>query len=172
MAQENKTEKATPYRRRKLRQEGNVAKSVEIASSLTVLISSLIVFLSGALIFKEIVGFMMALSEVSPSEFTSAVGHTIKDSFLRIAGFLIPFFVVTVLVVIGAHIAQFGFIFTLKPLQFKWERLNPFEGFKRMFSLTTLFELIKNSLKAVLLFGIALLVLKLWRVWTSCSVLL
>jgi len=31
MAQENKTERATPYRRRKLKEEGNVAKSHEIA---------------------------------------------------------------------------------------------------------------------------------------------
>ncbi len=62
MAQENRTEKATPYRRRKLRQEGNVAKSTEIASSLTVLLSSLILFFSGALIFKEIVTFLLAVS--------------------------------------------------------------------------------------------------------------
>ncbi len=61
MAQENRTEKATPYRRR-LRQEGNVAKSTEIASSLTVLLSSLILFFSGALIFKEIVTFLLAVS--------------------------------------------------------------------------------------------------------------
>jgi len=160
MAQENKTEKATPYRRRKLKQEGNVAKSVEIASSLTVLISSLIIFFSGALIFREIVAFMMTLSGVHPGEFSLVVGGTIKDSFLRIVSILAPFFAVTVLVVIAAHIAQFGFIFTLKPLRFKWERLNPFEGLKRILSLTTLFELTKNSLKAVLLFGIALLVLK------------
>jgi len=160
MAQENKTEKATPYRRRKLKQEGNVAKSVEIASSLTVLISSLIIFFSGALIFQEVVSFMMSISGVGPGDFALTAGNTIRDSFIRIVGLLTPFFVVTVLVVVGAHIAQFGFIFTLKPLRFKWERLNPFEGFKRIVSLTTLFELVKNSLKAVLLFGIALLVLK------------
>ncbi len=160
MAQENKTEKATPYRRRKLKQEGNVAKSVEIASSLTVLISSLIIFFSAALIFREIVVFMMTLSGVQPGEFSLILRGTVKESFLNIASLLVPFFVVTVLVVITAHVAQFGFIFTLKPLHFKWERLNPFEGFKRILSLTTLFELTKNSLKAVLLFGIALLVLK------------
>ncbi len=160
MAQENKTEKATPYRRRKLKEEGNVAKSVEIASSLTVLISSLIIFFTGALIFKEVVSFLMALSGLRPMEFSTLSGLAVKESFVNVVKLLVPFFVVTILVVIGAHIAQFGFIFTLKPLQFKWERINPFEGIKRMFSLTTLFELSKNSLKALLLFGIALFVLK------------
>ncbi|RLJ71533.1 flagellar biosynthetic protein FlhB [Hydrogenivirga caldilitoris] len=160
MAQENKTEKATPYRRRKLKQEGNVAKSIELASSLTVLVSSLIIFFTGALIFREVVAFLMAISGLRPTEFSLLAGSTIKESFLNIVKLLIPFFVVTFLVVIGAHVAQFGFIFTLKPLQFKWERLNPFEGIKKMFSLTTLFELSKNTLKAALLFGIALFVLK------------
>ena len=160
MAQENKTEKATPYRRRKLRQEGNVAKSVEIASSLTVLISSLVIFFSGALIFREIVSFLLAITGIRPAEFNLLSGTVIKESFTNVVKLLVPFFVITVILVIASHVAQFGFIFTLKPLQFKWERLNPFEGFKRMFSLTTLFELSKNSLKALLLFGIALFVLK------------
>ncbi len=160
MAQENKTEKATPYRRRKLRQEGNVAKSVEIVSSLTVLVSSLIIFFTGALLFKEIVAFLMTLSGVRITDFTTLTGTALKESFTNIVKLLVPFFVITVLVVIGAHVAQFGFIFTLKPLQFKWDRLNPVEGFKKMFSLTTLFELSKNTLKAVLLLGIALFILK------------
>ena len=160
MAQENKTEKATPYRRKKLRQEGNVAKSVEIASSLTVLISSIVLFFTGALIFKEIVSLILAVSGLRPLEVQNTFFVTLKDSFLSVAKILVPFLIITLIVVIGAHIAQFGFIFTLKPLQFKWERLNPIEGFKRMFSLSTLFELAKNSLKALLLFGIALFVVK------------
>ncbi len=160
MAQENKTEKATPYRRRKLRQEGNVAKSVEIASSLTVLISSLIVFFTGALLFKEIVAFFAGIAGLRPSDFSALTSLSLKETFVNTVKLLIPFFVVTFLVVIGAHIAQFGFIFTFKPLQFKWDRLNPIEGIKKMFSLTTLFELSKNALKALLLFGIALFVLK------------
>ncbi len=160
MAQESKTEKATPYRRRKLKQEGNVAKSVEIASSLTVLVSSLVLFFIGAVIFKEVVSFLMAVSGFRPAEFSILSEAFIKESFTGVVKLLIPFFAITILVVIGSHVAQFGFIFTLKPLQFKWERLNPVEGLKRMFSLTTLFELSKNSLKAALLFGIALFVLK------------
>jgi flagellar biosynthetic protein FlhB len=160
MAQENKTEKATPYRRRKLRQEGNVAKSVEIASSLTVLISSVIIFFTGGLIFKEVVNLFMALSGLRPLEFSTLAGNAVRESFIGTVKLLVPFFVVAILVVIAAHVAQFGFVFSLKPLQFKWERINPFEGIKRIFSLTTLFELAKNSLKALVLFGVALFVIK------------
>ncbi len=160
MAQEQKTEKATPYRRRKLREEGQVAKSTEIASSLIVLISSLIIFFSGVYIFKEIVNLFLAIAGLRPMEFSSLSGLTLKEAFFNISKLLIPFFIVTLFIVLVAHVAQFGFIFTLKPLKFKWERLNPIEGLKRMFSLTTLFELAKNSLKAILLFGIALFIIK------------
>jgi len=160
MAQENKTEKATPYRRRKLREEGNVAKSVEVASSLTVLISSLILIFVGALIFREVVSLLLSLSLVKVSEFSSLSAHVLRETFTDVGKLLLPFFAVSVAVVIGAHVAQFGFIFTLKPVSFKWERINPIEGLKRMFSLTTLFELVKNSLKAVLLFGTALFIIK------------
>ena len=160
MAQENKTERATPYRRRKLREEGNVAKSVEIATSLTVLTASVVLFFTGALIFKEVVGFLLAVSGMRPFEFSLQAGGVLRESFLNTVKVLVPFFVITVIVVIAAHVAQFGFVFTFKPLQFKWERINPVEGLKRILSLTTIFELSKNSLKAFLLFGIALFVVK------------
>jgi len=160
MPQENKTEKATPYRRRKLREEGNVAKSVEIASSLTVLVSSLIIFFTGVLIFREVASFLMMVSGLRPVDFLSSGTLVVKESLTNVVKLLAPFFAITLLVVIGAHVAQFGFIFTLKPLQLRWERVNPVEGIKRMFSLSTLFELSKNSLKTLLLFGIALFLLK------------
>ncbi len=160
MAQENKTEKATPHRRRKLRQEGNVAKSPEIASSLTVLISSIIIFFTGALVFREVIYYLASVSHITPGSFQPTVREIFRDTFTSITKLLIPLFITTLFIVILSHIAQFGFIFTLKPLQFKPERLNPLEGIKKMLSLTTLFELVKNSLKVVLLLGVALFVLK------------
>ncbi|MDQ7038359.1 MAG: flagellar biosynthesis protein FlhB [Aquificota bacterium] len=160
MSQENKTERATPYRRRKLREEGNVAKSVEIATSLTVLVGSVVLLFTGVMIFREVVKFLLAVSGLRPYEFSLQAVGMVRDSFLNTAKVLIPFFLITVGVVVASHIAQFGVVFSLKPLQFRWERINPFEGLKRIFSLSTLFELVKNSLKALLLFGIALFVVK------------
>ncbi|MCS7307678.1 MAG: flagellar biosynthesis protein FlhB [Aquificaceae bacterium] len=143
MAEENRTEKATPYRRKKLREEGNVAKSPELSSSISIFLSSVLLFLTGGYIFYEVVAFMRFLAgnpSLSPS---LAVGY-ISQHFPR---FVLPLFIIVVLTVVLTHIGQFGFIFTFKPLQFKWERLNPLEGIKRIFSLTTAFELAKNILK-------------------------
>ncbi len=156
MAQENKTEKATPYRRRKLREEGNVAKSPELASSLLVFLSSIILFLTGAYIFYEVLKIIYLVIE-NPYLGYSTIFSLLSKS---LPSLLFPFFLIAVLTVVIAHIGQFGFIFTLKPLQFKWERLNPVEGIKRIFSLNALFELIKNTLKVSIFALVAYFLIK------------
>jgi len=159
LAQENKTERATPYRRRKLREEGNVAKSHEIASSLVVLSSVILLLFTGVYVFKEIVYALLVLTGYVQGDIPS-LGGVFEEIYQKVLKVLLPIFLVSLVVVFLSHVAQFGFIFTLKPLNFKWERLNLVEGIKRIFSLTTLFELFKNTLKATLLIGIALFVLK------------
>ncbi|MEJ7619962.1 MAG: flagellar biosynthesis protein FlhB [Aquificaceae bacterium] len=156
MAQENRTEKATPYRRKKLREEGNVAKSPEIASSLTVFLGSVVLFFIGAYLFYEVIGFMQFIVDNPSMSLSSAVEYA-SERFPRM---LLPLFLITLLTVVLAHVGQFGFIFTLKPLQFKWERLNPFEGLKRIFSLNTAFDLFKNILKVSLFMAISYFILK------------
>ncbi len=66
MAQENRTEKATPYQRKKLREEGNVAKSTEISLALTVLLSSLALFYAGYGIFKKTVSLLTYATQHVP----------------------------------------------------------------------------------------------------------
>jgi len=155
VAQENKTEKATPYRRRKLRSEGNVAKSIDVATSLTVLASTIVLFFTGYALFKTTSGLLGMLSRIDYADAFTGIDYLLKDISLTLSKTLAPLFIVVILVVIGSFVAQFGFIFTLKPLGFKWERINPFEGIKRMFSLSTLFELFKNMLKVSILIGVA-----------------
>ncbi|WP_448587601.1 flagellar biosynthesis protein FlhB [Thermocrinis sp.] len=151
MPKENRTERATPYRRKRLREEGNVAKSLEIATAGTILVGTIVIFFVGHLFFYKILKLFWNASS-NPFIGASVILAQVKDDILPL---ILPFFILTVLVVVLTHIAQFGFIFTLKPIQPKLERLNPFEGFKRIFSLTTLFELLKNSLKVFLLMLVA-----------------
>ncbi len=160
MAQENKTEKATPYRRKKLKREGNVAKSIDIATSLTVLVSTLVLFFAGYAFFKNITLLMNQLSTMNYSNTFMSIEAFLKETSLTFSKLLVPLFIIVLTVVFISFVAQFGFIFTLKPLAFKWERINPFEGLKRMFSLTTLFELFKNILKVSVLIGVAFFVVK------------
>jgi len=110
MAQENKTERATPYRRRKLREEGNVAKSVEIATASTVLLGSIAIFFTGYTLFSKVLELFWSVS-LNPHVDFHRIFIQIKESIFPL---ILPFFVLSLLVVVLTHIAQFGFIFTTK----------------------------------------------------------
>ncbi len=60
-----------------------------------------------------------------------------------------------IIIVIGTQVAVGGLNFAPKASNFKGNRLNPLQGFKRMFGTKGLMELTKSILKVVLLFAIA-----------------
>ena len=60
-----------------------------------------------------------------------------------------------IIIVIGTQVAVGGLNFAPKAFNFKGNRLNPLQGFKRMFGTKGLMELTKSVLKVVLLFAIA-----------------
>ena len=63
-----------------------------------------------------------------------------------------------IIIVIGTQVAVGGLNFAPKALNFR-NRLNPLQGFKRMFGTKGLMELTKSVLKVVLLFSIAAVVI-------------
>ena len=60
-----------------------------------------------------------------------------------------------IIIVISTQVAVGGLNFAPKAFNFKGNRLNPLQGFKRMFGTKGLMELTKSILKVVLLFAIA-----------------
>ena len=62
-----------------------------------------------------------------------------------------PFLLVTVLMNMAATFAQTKLLVTTEPLKPKLSKINPLQGFKRLFSLKSLVELLKNLLKIAIL---------------------
>jgi len=81
---------------------------------------------------------------------------SLKGILLLLSGLLVIAAVVGVLV--GA--LQTGFLFAPKALKLDFGRLNPVEGFKRMFSLRSIVELLKATLKVGVVGFVAYQVLK------------
>jgi flagellar biosynthesis protein FlhB len=65
---------------------------------------------------------------------------------------LLPIFGIVFLATFLAEALQTGFVFAVDPLTPRIERINPLEGFKRMFSLQGLVELVKSLLKIIIVF--------------------
>ncbi len=152
---EEKTEPATPKRRREAREKGQIPKSRELVTALLLIV----VFWSIKTFANWIFGDLMRVVQdgfVFPkdldSEFT-IVNMTVI-SFKKILAFgkiMAPILAAAVLVSLIANYMQVGVIFTIKPLTPNLNKLNPLEGFKRLFSRNASVEFLKSLFKIVII---------------------
>ena len=77
--------------------------------------------------------------------------HTIEtitvEMFIQFMKIVAPIFLLAMIAALLANYIQVGFLFTGEPLKMKLEKLDPIKGFKRIFSLRAIVELIKSILK-------------------------
>ena len=143
----DKTEKATPRRREKAREEGQVAKSIDVAISASLITIFLAFLFYIPYAFEKlyrifIYYFSDPLHHIPEYDYAVLYG-LIKE----LASLILPIFALLLIVGIAANVAQIGFLITFKPLIPKLEKINPITGLQRLFSLKVLFELFKNLLK-------------------------
>lgn len=147
-----KTEKATPKKKRDARQKGQVAKSAELSPALVILSVFAVLFLFSSSLgtgLKEV--FVMSISEFSAWELTvDNVWIMFVQLLWTCTKILLPIFLAILIVALVANYVQVGFLFTSEPLKMKLERIDPIKGFKRIFSLRALVELAKSILKIVI----------------------
>ncbi|GBR09900.1 MULTISPECIES: EscU/YscU/HrcU family type III secretion system export apparatus switch protein [Asaia] len=154
---EDRTQAPTGRRLAKAREEGNVAQSRE-TQMLLVLGAFLAVFsLAGAASATRFVAHMHGLIEhfSTPIDDMASIGFVIRQALNE--GFLLmaPLVVVSFVVVIVFSMFQTQFLFRPQALTPDITRLSPLAGFKRVFSMRNLIELLK-SLAKFLIFGIVL----------------
>jgi flagellar biosynthetic protein FlhB len=157
MANAERTEKATPKRKRDTRKKGQVAKSTEINSALIILAVLLSLRNFGQRAFESI-GDLMRYFLQSPASFEMNE-QVIATLFLNLSFFFVktvlPLLIVGAAVGLIASFAQVGFLFTTKPLVPDFKKLNPISGFKRLFSPKAFVELFKSSVKIIVVGYIA-----------------
>lgn len=159
----DKSEEPTPHKLREARKKGQVAKSKEFTSAVLV-ITSFMVFKNVALkVWLTLGDFARFMFEQIPNEFSrDLVGEVM---FVSVNVFILavgPIFLVTVVVAAVVEIFQTrGLLFTTHPIQPNLSKLNPLEGFKRIFfSLKGLVELIKSLIKIFIVVWIMYSVIK------------
>lgn len=142
-----KTEKATPKRRQKAREEGQVLKSTDVTISASLIILFLVLLFYLPFSFKYLLGYFKYTFSNPFYLIPENNSLFIWFSFKVFAILILPIVLLLFIIGIASNVAQFGFLFTLKPLTPKLDKLNVISGIKRLFSLTVFFELIKNLLK-------------------------
>ena len=163
MAQDpGRTEKATPRRRQKAREDGSVPRSADFDGAV-LLWGNFFMFLglggaTVALMLKQVAHF---LQMARPGALAEAGMMTLLGEVIMIFGrLLLPFLGLNLVLALATGFAQRGFTFSAKPLQPKFERLNPAQGFKRLFSTKALVDLVKSLAKFGLLAWVAFSVLE------------
>ncbi len=153
----SKTEKATSKRKRDERKKGNIFQSKDIVSafSLLIMFSSLKILSSFMYEYIELL-IQRNVGRVSqfPQLSTTSATEAFRDIILSIGILSAPLLIISALVTIVFSVMQTRFLFATEALKFKFSRMNPLEGFKRLFSIRSVVELAKALAKIILVVAI------------------
>ncbi|MBA2709683.1 MAG: EscU/YscU/HrcU family type III secretion system export apparatus switch protein [Tatlockia sp.] len=154
----SKTEKATPYKLQKAKEKGQVSKSSDLNTSVFLILMVIVgMALWPSLLqqLKTLITYILYLA----SRFALSVDNVVKIEHFLLSNLLnlwLPFALAAVLVLNITTIAQTGFIWSMHPLTPDFKRINPVQGFKRIFSSQLFFDAFKNSLKLILVFSVSM----------------
>jgi len=149
---EEKTEEPTERKLQQVRKKGQTAKSKDIADAM--LLASVIgVLVIGESMLTDTLSRMVrtALDFVHGERTPQATFAALHDLAAGAGLMLLPFVATTLVVGVLSQAGQAGFLFTFEPVMPKLDAIDPMAGIKRIFSLKSLLELMKMTLKAVLL---------------------
>ena len=149
-----KTEKATPKRRRDERRKGNVFVSKDVVTIVT-LIGGLcmlkMTILSSYTSLKQFLfkyfGYMETMAELPAQR----VIEMVLDAVVVAVKIVAPLMAFTMLLSIAATVYQTKPLFVTEPLKPKFSKLNPITGMKKFFSLKSLVDVLKGIVKILIL---------------------
>ena len=156
-----RSEQATPKRLKEAREKGQVARSKELTTALLLMMASVSLYS-----FSNSMG--TGVADVAKKAFSPERKHIFQDTHMisalgdLIGGVLLdvaPFFILLFLLGALSPLLTGGLSFSFKAVAPKANRMSPAKGFKRMFGLHALVELVKALGKVGLVFLVGYLVI-------------
>ena len=153
MAGEEKTEKATPKKRKDQRKEGNVLQSKEIGIAASVLGIFAAMRLLLGFISENIFSYTGSVFEELGSTYVTTDNiMTIWVDVITVFGITVgPVCLIAIFLGIIPTIAQTRGLFTMKALKPKFSRLNPLSGIKKLFSLQSIVGILKGLIEVIII---------------------
>lgn len=155
----DRNQAATPYKLQRARERGQVAKSADVVSAMVFLAAVVYLTWRGFGVAADQFRFDQALLIHAGRMDAAGVGlwPTIEQA-LRAALMLIgPFFIIAMIAAVIGNMVQTGPVFSFEPIKMDFNRINPVQGFKRIFSMRMLFDTLRAVVKLVLLTLVAVL---------------
>lgn len=153
---QDKSEKATPFKLEEARKKGQVPKSMDTNSWVVVLIAYGVFaalgisMINGLLYVSQFLFSQSAAIDISVNNMTHLMIQTVSYGL----GSIWPLWLALVVITCLIMLFQTGPIFSFFPVKPDIKRLSPIAGFKRLFSLRLLFESFKTFLKLLILIAV------------------
>ena len=157
---QERTEQPTERRLQEARKKGQVPRSRELNTMLSLILASIALLVLGGGISQNIM--QISVEGFSISRELAFDANQLPFQFMYMASqtllALSPFMAVMLISVFAGPLMMGGWSFSLETISFKLEKLNPIKGLARIFSLKGLVELVKALAKFLLLLGAAILI--------------
>lgn len=160
-----KTEKATDKKRQDSRRKGQVLKSQDVTSALILVAVFAYLWLASPFMRERFLLFLEhSFTRYLSIQPLDAAGTMLiyREVIWQLAVVLLPVMLIAVIAGIAGNLLQFGWLFTAEPLKFDLKKIDPIKGFKRIFSIRALVELVKAILKITLIGFVTFIV-----IWTN-----
>jgi flagellar biosynthetic protein FlhB len=131
-----KTEQATPRKLEISRRQGQVPKSQDLTAGVALVVGTLVMLLYGGAVMERFALMLRAVfeNEIAGSPYYSGdAGDSFRAAMTTVVLTVLPVMIVAFLASYVSQFIQVGWLFTLKPVQPKFEKLNPQKGIKRIF---------------------------------------
>ena len=158
---QTRTEQPTPRKLREARSKGQVARSRELNTTVVLLASSIALIFFGEMIGESLYRVMETgltftrFGTLEDDMMILQLTSAIKSSLVS----LFPFFLITVIAAFVGPLVLGGWSFSYDAMKPKWSRMSLLNGFKRMFGVQGLIEMLKAFGKFLVIGGLASAVL-------------
>jgi flagellar biosynthesis protein FlhB len=153
---DNRTEQATPRRRQKAQEQGQVLRSRDLVGALTLLCAIFVLaWRPQSLVDGWQTYFTRILDSAVQSEWVDQTS-VLSLTWLAVFQCLWPVLAATFFVAVGATVVQGGLVISPAALTPKWERFNPGQNLKQIFSISTLSRLLRSLLPTSVILYFAL----------------
>lgn len=154
MAESNKTEKATPKKRKDERKKGNAYQSKDVVSVVMLLVGFFLIVQLSTFIAKQMEMLYSSQLENVVGLYdlnTESVMLIMRESMRVFFFCAAPIMIVVAFTLFVVSGAQTKFLFSGDLLKFKYSRINLISGLKKMLSLNAAVQLLKSILKVAVI---------------------
>jgi len=142
----DRTEKATPKRRREAREKGQIPRSKEVSWAITfiLVVSGMVIgssyFMSSTELFFQALWKTFGRGELGPARVQNLLIES-AWAVIKLAG---PLVALAAMASFASTFVQGGLVLSSEPMKFKADKINPAKNLQKVFSKQALVELVKS----------------------------